>query len=205
VGSARVAVLDYGTGNLHSVSRALTKVGAEVVVTAEGDVAQRADAVLIPGVGHFGACVRALRKAGLEDVARSAAFGDRPVFGVCVGMQILFEASDEDPAPGLGVLAGRVRRLPETVKVPHMGWNTVAWTGRKHAYTAGLADNAYFYFVHSFAPDVGASTVGATDHGRTFASAVADGNVFATQFHPEKSGDTGLALYEAFVREVRAA
>jgi glutamine amidotransferase len=120
-------------------------------------------------------------------------------------MQILFEASDEDSIPGLGVLSGRVRRLPDTVKVPHMGWNTVAWTGRQHAYTAGLPDNAYFYFVHSFAPDPGPTTVGATDHGRTFAAAIADGNVFATQFHPEKSGEAGLALYEAFVREVRAA
>ena len=205
MGAARVAVLDYGMGNLHSVSRALTRVGADVVVTGDGEDAARADALLIPGVGHFGACVRALREAGLEEVAREAAQGERPVFGVCVGMQILFDASEEDPDPGLGVLPGRVRRLPDTVKVPHMGWNTVAWSGRQHAYTAGLPDNSYFYFVHSFAPDLGPSTVGAADHGRTFTAVVADRNVFATQFHPEKSGDAGLTLYEAFVREVRAA
>jgi glutamine amidotransferase len=205
VGSARVAVLDYGMGNLHSVGRALAKVGADVVVTSDADEAHRAGALVIPGVGHFGACVRALRGARLEDVARAAAGGDRPVFGVCVGMQILFDASDEDQAPGLGILPGRVRRLPDGVKVPHMGWNTVAWTGRRHAYTATIPDGEYFYFVHSFAPDVGPNTVGATDHGRTFAAAVARDNVFATQFHPEKSGDAGLALYEAFVREVRAA
>ena len=205
MGVATVAVLDYGTGNLHSVGRALARVGADVVVTDDADAAARADALVIPGVGHFGACVRALRAAGLEGVARSAAAGDRPVFGVCVGMQILFESSDEDPEPGLGVLPGRVRRLPDVVRVPHMGWNTVSWTGRRHPYTATIADGSSFYFVHSFAPDVGASTVGATDHGRTFAAAVAHDNVFATQFHPEKSGDTGLALYEAFVREVRAA
>jgi glutamine amidotransferase len=205
VSTATVAVLDYGMGNLHSVSRALAKVGAEAVVTSDANETARADALLIPGVGHFGACVRALRSAGLEDVARGAAIGDRPVFGVCVGMQILFEASDEDPDPGLGVLPGRVRRLPDSVKVPHMGWNTVAWTGRAHPYTAGLPDGVYYYFVHSFAPDVSTETVGATDHGRTFAAVVARDNVFATQFHPEKSGEVGLALYEAFVREVRAA
>jgi glutamine amidotransferase len=205
VGSARIAVLDYGMGNLHSVSRALDRVGADVIVTADAGDAQRADALLIPGVGHFGACVRALRDAGLEPAARQMVAGDRPVFGVCVGMQILFEGSDEDPDPGLGVLPGRVRRLPDGVRVPHMGWNTVSWTGRQHAYTAGLPDAASFYFVHSFAPDLGPDTVGATDHGRTFAAAVARDNVFATQFHPEKSSDAGLALYAGFVREVRAA
>ncbi len=205
MGPARVAVLDYGMGNLHSVSRALTRVGAEVVVTDAADETLRADALVVPGVGHFGACVRALRAAGLEDAIRSAVASGRPVFGVCVGMQILFEASEEDPDPGLGVLGGRVRRLPDSVKVPHMGWNTVAWTGRQHAYTAGLPDGSSYYFVHSFAPDLGPSTVGATDHGRTFAAVVADANVFATQFHPEKSGDAGSALYESFVREVRAA
>jgi glutamine amidotransferase len=205
VGSARIAVLDYGMGNLHSVSRALDRVGADVVVTADAGDAQRADALLIPGVGHFGACVRALRDAGLEPAVRQMVAGDRPVFGVCVGMQILFEGSDEDPDPGLGVLPGRVRRLPDGVRVPHMGWNTVSWTGRQHAYTSGLPDTASFYFVHSFAPDLGPDTVGATDHGRTFAAAVARDNVFATQFHPEKSSDAGLALYAGFVREVRAA
>ena len=205
MGSARVAVLDYGMGNLHSVARALANVGAEASVTAEGTEALKADAIVVPGVGHFGACMRAVRAAGLDETIRSAVAGDRPVFGVCVGMQILFEGSDEDPEPGLGLVAGRVRRLPETVKVPHVGWNTVAWTGRQHPYTAGLPDGAYFYFVHSFAPDLGPSTVGAADHGRTFAAALGEANVFATQFHPEKSGDAGLALFEAFVREVSAA
>jgi imidazole glycerol-phosphate synthase subunit HisH len=205
VSGARVAVLDYGSGNLHSVSRALARVGAEVVVTADADEAERADAVLIPGVGHFGACVRALRTAGLDAVPRAAAEGGRPVFGVCVGMQILFDGSDEDAEAGLGLLPGRVRRLPDTVKVPHMGWNTVSWTGRQHAYTAGMPDGSPFYFVHSFAPDPGPMTLGATDHGRTFAAVVGSGSVFATQFHPEKSGDAGLELYGGFVREVRAA
>jgi glutamine amidotransferase len=204
---ARIAVVDYGSGNLHSVSRALARVGGDVAVTADADDLGGADALVIPGVGHFGQCVRALRGAGLEDAVRGFVGTGRPVVGVCVGMQILFEASDEDTDPGLGLLSGRVRRLDATatVKVPHMGWNTVSWTGRRHAYTAGIPDGTHFYFVHSYAPDLGPDTVGAAAHGRTFAAAVAHDNVFAVQFHPEKSGDAGLQLYENLVKEVVAA
>ena len=201
--SAMVAVLDYGSGNLHSVSRALAHVGADVrVVDQAEDVA--GDAVLIPGVGHFGQCARALRAAGFEAPIRSAVSDGRPVIGVCVGMQILFEASEEDDEPGLGILPGVVRRLPETVRVPHMGWNTVSWAGRRHPFVADIPDQTSFYFVHSYAPDLGADAVGATEHGRTFAAVVARGAVFATQFHPEKSGDAGLQLYANIVREVAA-
>jgi glutamine amidotransferase len=201
--SASVAVLDYGSGNLHSVSRALAHVGADVcVVDQPEDVA--GDAVLIPGVGHFGQCARALRAAGFEAPIRSAVSDGRPVIGVCVGMQILFEASEEDDEPGLGILPGVVRRLPETVRVPHMGWNTVSWAGRRHPFVADIPDQTSFYFVHSYAPDLGADAVGATEHGRTFAAVVARGTVFATQFHPEKSGDAGLQLYANIVREVAA-
>jgi imidazole glycerol-phosphate synthase subunit HisH len=204
--TARIAVLDYGMGNLHSVGRALVRVGADVCVTSDGAEATGADAVLIPGVGGFGACVRSLRTAGLQDVVRSAVSSGRPVFGVCVGMQILFEGSDEDADDGLALVPGHVERLPATVRVPHTGWNTVSWTGRRHAYTAGIPDGTSFYFVHSYAPPVDPqTTVGVTDHGRSFAAAVARDNVFATQFHPEKSGDAGLELYDRFVREVRAA
>jgi glutamine amidotransferase len=202
----RIAVLDYGMGNLHSVGRALARVGGEVWVTTEGEEVGAADAVLIPGVGGFGACVRSLRAAGLEPAIRATVASDRPVFGVCVGMQILFEGSDEDPDEGLAILPGRVERLPASVRVPHTGWNTVSWTGRRHAYTAGIDDGTFFYFVHSYAPPVERdTTVGVSDHGRSFAAAVARDNVFATQFHPEKSGEAGLELYERFVREVRAA
>ena len=201
--SASVAVLDYGSGNLHSVSRALAHVGADVrVVDHPEDVA--GDAVLIPGVGHFGQCARALRAAGFEAPIRSAVSDGRPVIGVCVGMQILFEASEEDDEPGLGILPGVVRRLPETARVPHMGWNTVSWAGRRHPFVADIPDQTSFYFVHSYAPDLGADVVGATEHGRTFAAVVARDTVFATQFHPEKSGDAGLQLYANIVREVAA-
>ena len=199
-----VTVLDYGSGNLHSVTRALAHVGADVRV-AERPEELTGAAWVIPGVGHFGQCVRALRAAGFEAPIRAAVDAGTPVFGVCVGMQILFEASEEDDDPGLGILPGVVRRLPEAVTVPHMGWNTVSWMGRQHAVTAGQPDGSFFYFVHSYAPDPGPDMVGAADHGRTFAAAVARGPVFATQFHPEKSGDAGLALYAGFVREVRAA
>jgi glutamine amidotransferase len=199
-----IAVCDYGSGNLHSVSRALERVGARVRVAEEPAALAGTDAVVIPGVGHFGQCVRALRDAGFEHALREAVDAGTPVIGVCVGMQILFEGSDEDDDPGLGILPGRVRRLPSTVRVPHMGWNTVAWAGRRHGFTAGIPDDTSFYFVHSFAPDLGPDTVGATEHGRAFSAVVARDNVFATQFHPEKSGEAGLELYANIVREVAA-
>jgi glutamine amidotransferase len=201
--SATITVLDYGSGNLHSVSRALAYVGADVRVADEPSEVS-GDAMLIPGVGHFGQCVRALRRAGFEAPIRAAAERGRPVIGVCVGMQILLEASEEDDEPGLGIVPGVVRRLPRTVRVPHMGWNTVSWAGRRHPFVADIPDQTSFYFVHSFAADLGADVVGAAEHGRTFAAAVAREHVFATQFHPEKSGDAGLQLYANIVREVAA-
>jgi imidazole glycerol-phosphate synthase subunit HisH len=198
-----IAVLDYGSGNLHSVSRALAAVGANATVTADPAVVATADALVIPGVGHFGACVRAIRASELERPVRDYVETGRPVFGVCVGMQIMLDGSEEDAERGLGLVPGTSRRLPETVKVPHMGWNTVSWTA-SHPYTEGIAEGTRFYFVHSFAPDVDADTVGSTEHGRTFSATIARGNVFATQFHPEKSGDAGLQLYRNFVRAVAA-
>jgi glutamine amidotransferase len=133
---------------------------------------------------------------------RDFAASGRPVFGVCLGMQVLFERSEEDLAEGLGLIVGRSHRLPADVRVPHMGWNTVEWIA-DHPFVRGIPDGTRFYFVHSFAPDIVAgTTVGVTDHGRPFSSVVAHANLFATQFHPEKSGDAGLAIYEAFAREV---
>ncbi|HWO71906.1 MAG TPA: imidazole glycerol phosphate synthase subunit HisH [Actinomycetota bacterium] len=197
----RIGVLDYGMGNLRSVARALERVGAAVEVTDDPDVVGAAAGLVVPGVGAFGACMRNLSSRGLEGPLRAFVAGGRPVFGVCLGMQVLFERSEEDPEPGLGLLPGACRRLPSTVKVPHMGWNEVRWA-RPHPYAAGIPDGTRFYFVHSYAPDVADGvTVGVAEHGRPFAAAVARGNVFATQFHPEKSGEPGLALYEAFVRE----
>jgi imidazole glycerol-phosphate synthase subunit HisH len=200
-----IAVLDYGSGNLHSVSRALQAAGAQPVVTADAEEVARADALVIPGVGHFGQCMRAIAGLGLDGVVRDVTASDTPVFGVCVGMQVLFEGSDEDAEPGLGILDGTCRLLPPTVKVPHMGWNTVAWLG-SHPYVAGIPESARFYFVHSYAPDVSdAATIGVTEHGRPFSAVATAGNVFATQFHPEKSGGWGLHLYRNFVESVAAA
>ena len=197
-----IAVLDYGMGNLRSVSRAVERVGGRPEVTSDPAVASRADALVVPGVGAFGACMRGLRAAGLDRLIVGFAEAERPVLGVCLGMQVLFESSEEDPDDGLGLIPGRVRRLPPHVKVPHMGWNEVHWTV-DHPFVRGIPSGTRFYFVHSFAPDV-PDAVGATEYGRRFAAAVASGSLFATQFHPEKSGEPGLALYEAFVKEVAA-
>jgi glutamine amidotransferase len=199
-----IAVLDYGMGNLRSVSRALAHVGGDAGITSDPDALRHADAVVIPGVGRFGACMRNLEPAA--EAVRSLARDGRPVFGVCLGLQVLFEGSEEDDDAGLGVLRGRARRLPDGagVKVPHMGWNDARWTAR-HPFVDGIPTGTRFYFVHSYAVDLDpALTVGATEHGALFSSVVAEGSVFATQFHPEKSGEAGLAIYERFVKAVAA-
>ncbi|HET7236088.1 MAG TPA: imidazole glycerol phosphate synthase subunit HisH [Actinomycetota bacterium] len=197
-----IAVLDYGMGNLRSVARAIEHVGGSATVTADADTALGAIGLVVPGVGHFGACMANLRERGLDAVVKEFASSGRPVFGVCVGMQILLGGSEEaTDVPGLGLLEGVSRRLPEDVKVPHMGWNEVEWLA-EHAYVRATPSGTRFYFVHSYAPDVVASTIGIAEHGRPFAAAIARDNVFATQFHPEKSGGPGLALYRAFVGEV---
>ncbi len=200
-----IAVLDYGMGNLHSVARAVARVGGSPLVTADPAEAGSAEALIVPGVGAFGACVRALRDGGFDAVVRDAVAADKPVLGVCLGLQILFERGDEDPDDaGLGVLPGRIRRLPGDVKVPHMGWNEVTWV-TDHVLTRGVPDGTQMYFVHSYAADVDDElTVGVTEYGRPFSAAVARGRLFATQFHPEKSGEPGLAIYEAFVKEAAA-
>jgi glutamine amidotransferase len=199
-----IAILDYGMGNLRSVARAVEHVGGKPDVTDDAETALAGDGLVVPGVGHFGACVRNLRDRGLDRVVTTYAASGRPLFAVCVGLQILLEGSEEDPDPGLGVLEGISRRLPADVKVPHMGWNTVRWT-EPHPYVRDVPTGTRFYFVHSYAPDISpGTTVGATEHGRPFAAAMARDNVFATQFHPEKSGAPGLRLYEAFVREAAA-
>ncbi len=197
-----VVVADLGSGNLRSVEKALTTVGAEAVVSADPDVVARASKLVVPGQGAFGACAAALDGAG---GALRQALGDfiasgRPFFGICIGMQLLFERSEENPeARGLGVLPGRVRRFAERpgLKIPHMGWNQ---TRRGPAAGAGIADGAFFYFVHSYYPDPAqADDVALTsDHGVQFCAAVRRDNVFGTQFHPEKSQAAGLALLRGF-------
>jgi glutamine amidotransferase len=195
-----VAVLDYGIGNLRSAEKALAHLGAPVVLTADPGIVRDAIGVVLPGVGHFGACMAALRAAGLDDLARAAAESGRPFLGVCIGMQMLFEGSDEAPGvPGLGVLPGRVTRLPATVKLPQIGWNTLEPVPGS-ALLEGLPEPAWLYFVHAYAPETDDALVAAwCEYGRRFAAAVARGNLWATQFHPEKSGEAGLRILANFV------
>lgn len=195
----RVAVLDYGMGNLRSVAKAVDHGGGQPVTTSDLTEAIGADAMVVPGVGAFAACMAGLRENGLDTAVETFARSGRPLLGVCLGMQVLFEHSEEGDAGGLGILRGNVIRLSGDVKVPHMGWNDVRWT-RPHPLSAGL-DGGQFYFVHSYAcvPEEDVS-VGETEYGIRFAAAVGRDNVFGTQFHPEKSGTAGLEIYRNLVK-----
>ena len=207
-----VAVVDYGMGNLRSVSQAVQHaadaVGVEVFVTSDPDVVRRATRVVLPGQGAMPDCMRELRDSGLLDSVLEAAAA-KPLFGVCVGMQMLLDRSDEGPTEGLGLihgevlrfdLAGRLQPDGSRYKVPQMGWNQV-WQTQPHPIWQGVADGSYFYFVHSYyvRPSDARHSVGEADYGTRFTSAVARDNIFATQFHPEKSADQGLTLYRNFL------
>ncbi|CAA9568535.1 MAG: Imidazole glycerol phosphate synthase amidotransferase subunit [uncultured Thermomicrobiales bacterium] len=201
-----IAVVDYGAGNLGSVVNALEHLGVPHVVTDDPATILGAAGVIFPGVGATADSMRNLRERGLVGVLRAVAEGGRPLFGVCVGQQVLFDTSYEgDPHPCLGILGGEVRRFPDTddLIVPHMGWNGVTLR-RPHPLFAGIPDGTEFYFVHSYycAPDDEAIVLGETDYGAPFAAAIARGNVMATQFHPEKSGRWGLQLYRNFAHLV---
>jgi len=200
----RIAVVDYGIGNLRSAEKALQHLDADAALTSDVRAIATADAVVLPGVGAFGACMRALRAAGLEEVTKAAATDGRPFLGICIGMQMLFDGSDETPeVAGLGVVPGRVTLLPTTVRLPQMGWNTLEITPGSRL-GAHLPDPAWLYFVHSFAPEPDDDTVVAAwcDYGRRFAAAIETGPLWATQFHPEKSGDVGMRMLANFVEAV---
>ena len=202
-----IAILDYRAGNLRSVAKALEAVGARPVVTDDPGVMARADGLVVPGQGSAVDAMRNLTRLGLvEPIKRFVASG-RPFLGVCLGEQVIFESSEEGPGVTcLGLIPGTVRRLPGGQKVPHMGWNSVRFV-RPHPLLEGVPSDEYFYFVHSFYvdPTDPAMVVGETDYGVTFASIVAHNNVFATQFHPEKSSGIGLKIYENFVRVVESS
>ncbi len=199
-----IAVLDYGIGNLRSAEKALQHLGAEAELTADPDRAAACDGLVLPGVGAFGRCAEALRSSGLDRVALDAIAEGRPFLGICVGYQLLYEGSDEDPtAAGLGILPGVVRRLADGVKHPQMQWNVLdPVAGRGDGLLAGLPEPAWVYFVHSYAPEPTDDTTSTCEYGGTVTASAERGAVWGTQFHPEKSGAVGLALLANFVRAV---
>jgi glutamine amidotransferase len=202
-----VAVLDYGIGNLRSAQKALQHCGADARLTADAGLVAEAAAVVLPGVGAFGACMQALRAAGLEPVVHDAVASGRPFLGICVGMQMLFSGSEEDPDDaGLGVIDGSIRWITDQLPRPQMQWNRLDLTGPDPMFD-GLGERPWVYFVHSLhGVPTDPSVVAATcDYGGTVNAAFRVGNVFATQFHPEKSGPAGLALLHNFVRLVQPA
>jgi glutamine amidotransferase len=195
----RIGLVDYGMGNRRSVEKALQRVGAEVVQSGDAEVLRGCSGLFVPGVGAFPAAMRALREHGLVEVLREAIV---PVFGSCLGMQLLFDSSEElGGTDGLGLLPGAVRRLDARgLKLPHIGWNEVRWRAVSPL-VDGLPDPATFYHVHTYVPHPSdpAHVLGESDYGTPFASVVGDGRVFGAQFHPEKSSAHGLALLENFV------
>lgn len=200
-----IAVLDYGIGNLRSAEKALQLLGADARLVSDPAAVSGAAGVVLPGVGAFGACARALGQSGLDEVARRAVAEEVPFLGVCVGFQLLFEGSEEDPGtPGLGLVQGTVRRLGSGVKLPQMQWNrTDPVPGSHSGMFASFAEAPWFYFVHSYAPvpaPLAEDVVVATcDYGGRVVAAIERGSCWGTQFHPEKSGRAGLRLLKAFV------
>ncbi len=195
-----VALVDYGAGNLRSVENALREVGADVVVTHDPEVVRRADRVVVPGQGAMPACAEAMRTSGVEAALREAISRGAPVLGICVGLQILFEAGEEaGGARGLGLVPGTIRRLPAGVKLPHIGWSPVRAAGPLSPLFAPL-EGQYLYFAHSYAAPADAPGVQLlADHGVPYCAGLARGNLFAVQFHPEKSQAVGLSFLRRFV------
>jgi imidazole glycerol-phosphate synthase subunit HisH len=196
----KVAIIDYGVGNLRSVEKAFAATGCDAVVTANENELRAAERLVLPGVGAFAACMKALSERGFDSLVRERAEAGTPLLGVCVGMQLLFDESEEfGSTPGLGLLRGRVRRFDGELVVPHVGWNRIHQR-RRHALFEGVEDGSFCYFVHSFycEPAEEEVVVGETEYGGRYASVVAEGNVCGVQFHPEKSQDVGLRMLKNF-------
>jgi glutamine amidotransferase len=200
-GEKVIAIIDYGMGNLFSVEKALIRVGAQVTVTNEAEKIRAADKIILPGVGAFGDCMENLRSCGLVEVIGEVIASGKPFLGICLGLQLLFESSEEAPGvPGLGIFPGRVRKVNAPgCKIPHMGWNSIRLQQQSPLFAA-LTKPAYVYFVHSYhaVPEDPAMVTAVTDYGGNVTAAVGRDNVQAVQFHPEKSGDTGLSILAAF-------
>lgn len=197
-GRPLIAVLDYGIGNLRSAQKGLQRAGADAHLTSDPELIRRADGVVLPGVGAFGPAMAALESTGLDSEARRAVDAGVPFLGICIGMQLLYEGSEEAPGRrGLGLLAGEVRLLPEGVKRPQMQWNRLR-VHREDRLLAGL-DEAWVYFVHSYAPGPSDAVVATCDYGGAVTAVAASGALWGVQFHPEKSGSEGLRLLGNFV------
>jgi len=196
-----IALVDYGAGNLRSVENALRQVGAKVVVTHDPEAVRRADRVVVPGQGSMPACAEAMRRSGVSDALVETIRKGRPYLGICVGLQLLFEEGEEaGGAKGLGILPGKIARLPAGQKLPHIGWSPLRATPSAPPLFAPM-DGAHVYFAHSYAAPADAPGVALTaTHGIAYCAALARDNLFAVQFHPEKSQKVGLALLERFVR-----
>jgi glutamine amidotransferase len=196
-------IIDYGVGNLRSVEKAFAATGCDALISGDEETLRAAQGLVLPGVGAFGACMKALKERGFDLLVREKASEGTPLLGVCVGMQMLFEESDEfGSTPGLGLLKGTVRRFGNELVVPHVGWNRIHQK-REHALFEGIGDGAFCYFVHSFycQPRERDVVVGETEYGQRYASVVARGNICGVQFHPEKSQDVGLRMLRNFSRE----
>ena len=198
-----IAIIDYGVGNLFSLASSFSAIGAEAIVTAEPAVIRAADRLILPGVGAFEDAARKLRESGMADLVKEEAAGGKPIMGICLGMQMLFEKSYEyGEHEGLGLIKGSVRPIadviPKGLKIPHIGWNALHFT-RPHSLFKYLKEGDFVYFVHSFyAADCNDAVIATSEYGAPLTAAVANGNVMGCQFHPEKSGDVGLSILRAF-------
>lgn len=198
----KIAVLDYDIGNVRSVIKAVEAAGGSPILTDDPEVIFSADGLIVPGVSAFGACMESLKKKNLVDFLKKYIESGKKYLGICLGYQILFESSEESPsASGLSIFKGKVKRFPEGLKIPHMGWNSVS-TKKDSLMFAGIPDESYFYFVHSYYPEPEDNQIvsGTTIYGVNFASAIEYKNVIACQFHPEKSSKNGIMLLKNFIR-----
>ncbi len=198
-----IAIIDYDAGNIKSVEKAMAFLGQEAAVTRDKDTILSADKVILPGVGSFGDAMGKIRQYGLEPVIRQVAESGTPFLGICLGLQLLFEQSDESPGvPGLGILKGKILRIPEAegLKIPHMGWNSLAFAVKGRLFS-GLPEEPYVYFVHSYYLEAADEQIvtAVAEYGTQIHASVEQGNVFACQFHPEKSSDAGLHILKNFV------
>jgi glutamine amidotransferase len=200
-----IAIIDYGMGNLSSVFKALEKLGADVRITGSASEIGVADSVILPGVGNFGDGMKHLQASGLDKIVKKSIGDGKPFLGICLGMQLLMDESEEAPGlPGLGIFRGKVVRFPKSsLKVPHMGWNNID-NETRNPNLAGIKDGTYFYFVHSYyvKPDDSKINAATCNYGLDFSACIGKKNVFATQFHPEKSQDAGLRILENWILAV---